>query len=285
MDAVRLGPDPCEVGGHAGENGRSRGAVPAPLSPFPRAVGGCSASRLRSLGFGLGLGLTPPPPAWPWPCGLLRPRLGDLGRRRGQLERRRVVLDADVDLAAVRQLAEQQLLGERLLDLVLDQPRHRPRAHQLVVAALGQPGARVRIELDVHVLLGQLQLELEDELVDHPADRLGAEVVERHDRIEPVAELGREHLLDRLLARFVLGASSRSRSPACAMSAAPALVVMISTTLRKSTVLPWWSVSLPWSITCSRMLNRSGCAFSISSSSSTQCGCWSIASVSRPPWS
>jgi ATP-dependent Clp protease ATP-binding subunit ClpA len=45
------------------------------------------------------------------------------------------------------------------------------------------------------------------------------------------------------------------------------------------------SVSRPWSITCSRMLNRSGCAFSISSKSSTQCGCWSTASVKRPPWS
>ncbi len=32
--------------------------------------------------------------------------------------------------------------------------------------------------------------------------------------------------------------------PCLAMSAAPALVVMISTTLRKSTVLPWWSVRL-----------------------------------------
>ena len=71
----------------------------------------------------------------------------------------------------------------------------------------------------------------------------------------------------------------------CARSAAPALVVMIRMTLRKSTCLPLWSVSLPWSITCSRMLNRSGCAFSISSSSSTQCGCWSTPSVSRPPWS
>ena len=68
-----------------------------------------------------------------------------------------------------------------------------------------------------------------------------------------------------------------------AMSEAPAFVVMIRITLRKSTVFPLWSVSLPWSITCNRMLNRSGCAFSISSSSSTACGCWSMASVSRPP--
>src|SRR6185436_15653784 len=66
-------------------------------------------------------------------------------------------------------------------------------------------------------------------------------------------------------------------------SEAPALVVMIRMTLRKSTCLPLWSVSLPWSITCRRMLNRSGCAFSISSRRSTQCGCWSMTSVNSPP--
>ena len=37
-------------------------------------------------------------------------------------------------------------------------------------------------------------------------------------------------------------------------SMAPALDVMIRITLRKSTDLPLWSVSLPWSITCNRML-------------------------------
>ncbi len=42
--------------------------------------------------------------------------------------------------------------------------------------------------------------------------------------------------------------------------------VMISTTLRKSTVRPWPSVRRPSSITCSRTLKTSGWAFSISSS-------------------
>ena len=78
--------------------------------------------------------------------------------------------------------------------------------------------------------------------------------------------------------RLIASVSSPSRLErlkpigALARSEAPALVVMIRMTLRKSTDLPLWSVSLPWSITCSRMLNRSGCAFSISSSSSTECG-------------
>ncbi|MNC88913.1 hypothetical protein D3C83_47860 [compost metagenome] len=55
-----------------------------------------------------------------------------------------------------------------------------------------------------------------------------------------------------------------------ASDSAPALVVMTITMLRKSAFLPLLSVSVPWSITCSRMLKMSGCAFSISSSSTTE---------------
>ena len=62
-----------------------------------------------------------------------------------------------------------------------------------------------------------------------------------------------------------------------ASSPAPALVVMMMITLRKSALRPLLSVSVPWSITCSRMLKMSGCAFSISSSSSTLYGCLVIA--------
>ncbi|KAG0927054.1 hypothetical protein G6F31_018186 [Rhizopus arrhizus] len=57
------------------------------------------------------------------------------------------------------------------------------------------------------------------------------------------------------------------RREACA---APALVVITSTTFLKLASRPLVSVSTPRSITCSRMLKMSGCAFSISSSSSTQ---------------
>ena len=66
---------------------------------------------------------------------------------------------------------------------------------------------------------------------------------------------------------------------------APALVVITTATLRKSALRPLLSVRVPWSMTWSRMLNTSGCAFSISSRRSTQWGCLLIASVSRPPWS
>src|SRR6267143_394939 len=63
----------------------------------------------------------------------------------------------------------------------------------------------------------------------------------------------------------------------------PMFDVMISTVLRKSTVRPCESVSRPSSRICSRMLNTSGCAFSISSNRITEYGRRRIASVSCPP--
>ena len=56
----------------------------------------------------------------------------------------------------------------------------------------------------------------------------------------------------------------------CAMSRAPTFDVMMMTVLRKSTVRPWASVRRPSSRICRRMLNTSGCAFSISSKSTTE---------------
>ena len=56
--------------------------------------------------------------------------------------------------------------------------------------------------------------------------------------------------------------------------------VMMMIVLRKSTVRPWPSVSLPSSSTWSSTLNTSGCAFSISSNSTTLYGLRRTASVS-----
>ena len=56
------------------------------------------------------------------------------------------------------------------------------------------------------------------------------------------------------------------------IEAAPMFEVMITIVLRKSTLRPWASVSFPSSRIWSRMLNTSGCAFSISSSSTTKYG-------------
>ena len=55
---------------------------------------------------------------------------------------------------------------------------------------------------------------------------------------------------------------------------------MITIEFRKSTVRPCPSVSLPSSSSCSRTLNTSACAFSISSSNTTLYGRRRTASVS-----
>ena len=104
------------------------------------------------------------------------------------------------------------------------------------------------------------------------------------DRVEPVAELRREQPLDVGHLVALLRAVVKPIVDLFIVSA-PALVVMMMMTLRKSALRPLLSVSVPWSITCSSTLKTSGCAFSISSSSSTACGFLLIASVSRPPWS
>src|SRR5688572_28785137 len=53
-----------------------------------------------------------------------------------ELEFELVVLDGDVHVAAVGELAEQQLLRQRPLHAFLDHARHRAGAHLLVVAVL-----------------------------------------------------------------------------------------------------------------------------------------------------
>src|SRR3546814_15037951 len=70
----------------------------------------------------------------------LRPAalFGGLGRGAGDLERQFVVLQMDAHLAAMDQLSEQQFLGQRLLDLLLDQAAHRARAVQPVIAQIGR---------------------------------------------------------------------------------------------------------------------------------------------------
>jgi len=59
------------------------------------------------------------------------------------------------------------------------------------------PGSAQSVaERDVHLLLVQLLFQLHQELVDHTQDHLLVERVEADDRVQPVAELGREHAAD-----------------------------------------------------------------------------------------
>src|SRR5581483_11599064 len=140
---------------------------------------------------------------------------GGLFAGRGGLERRMarvddvedetVVLLVDLDLAAGLELAEEDLVGERPLDLVLDQPRHRARAEDRVVALARQPLARARRDRERDALLGELIVHFLDELVDDVENHLEAQRIEGDDRVEAVAELGAEGLLDRLLALADIG--------------------------------------------------------------------------------
>src|SRR5690242_17657558 len=74
-----------------------------------------------------------------------------------------------------------------------------------------------------------------------------------------------------------------SCAPASTMYWLPMFEVMMITELRKSTTLPWLSVSRPSSRIWSSTLKTSGCAFSISSNRMTLYGRRRIASVSWPP--
>lgn len=88
------------------------------------------------------------------------------------------------------------------------------------------------------ILVSELEFELQDELVDHHRDNLRRQIAEGHGGIEALRNSG---------ANMAFTASSPASSllmlvpkpmPSLAMSLAPALVVMIRMTFRKSTVLP-----------------------------------------------
>ena len=109
------------------------------------------------------------------------------------------VADHDAHRAAVLQPAEQHLVGQRRLDVLLDDAGHRAGAHRLVVA-VARPAtcAASSVSSIVHVAVGELRFQLHDELVDDLRDDLLRQMAERHDRVETVAEFRREQPVDRL---------------------------------------------------------------------------------------
>src|SRR6185436_9877387 len=126
-------------------------------------------------------------------CLLLRARSGDGGGFFLELELDLLVLaDIDGHLAAVLQAAEQQLVGQRAANGVLDQSRHRARAHQRVEALAREVQLELGGEQRLDLLFGELLVELHQELVHHAQDDLVVERAERDHRIQPVAELRRE---------------------------------------------------------------------------------------------
>src|SRR5690606_11699924 len=100
--------------------------------------------------------------------------------------------------AMLGQLAKQDFFRQGPLDLVLDQARHGPRTHLRIVAALGEPATRRIRDLERHVLVLELRLQLDQELVDDALDHFMAQAAKLDDGVQAVAEFGREALLDHL---------------------------------------------------------------------------------------
>src|SRR6267142_4442533 len=95
-----------------------------------------------------------------------------------------VLADIDGYPAAVLETPEQQLVGQRSPDRVLDEARHGPRTHQWIEAFLREVLLQGLGELGLDLLLRELLVELHQELVNHPHDDLVVERTERDDRVQ-----------------------------------------------------------------------------------------------------
>src|SRR5579871_3449478 len=117
---------------------------------------------------------------------------------------------------AVLEPAEQDLVGQWLLQMILDHARKRPRTEVFVIALEPQPARRLRRQIEGNVAVRKLRLELENEFLDDAVDGLAAERCKRNGRIEAVAELRREQALDRLfILAFALATAEADRFLGC----------------------------------------------------------------------
>ena len=120
------------------------------------------------------------------------------GAARLDRERQPRAVPADRHGAAVLEPPEEDLVGERVAHLGLDQPRERPRARRpgrgparaRCAAAAGSSRIATRRS-------ASCASSSRDELADDRLHDRGRQRRERHDRVEPVAELRREEPLDR----------------------------------------------------------------------------------------
>src|SRR5437870_3989902 len=108
-------------------------------------------------------------------------------------------------MATVLQPAKQQFFRQRLLHLLLDQARHGACAIQRLKAGLSEPAACHRGEFERHVLIGELFLQLPDELVYDPLYLCQGQMVELNPGIESIAKLRAESTFDGVLRFTGLG--------------------------------------------------------------------------------
>src|SRR6266853_1576519 len=102
-----------------------------------------------------------------------------------------VRLDIHRDLPAVGELAEEQLVGERAANRVLDEPRHRARTHQRIEAVPGEVLAQHVGKHRLDLFLLQLNLQLHEELVHDTQDDVVIERLERDRRVQSIPEFRR----------------------------------------------------------------------------------------------
>jgi hypothetical protein len=97
------------------------------------------------------------------------------------------------------QLAVEDLLRQRVLDLALDGPAQRPGTQHRVEPAVRQQLLGVLRDLQRHVLVRQLALHAGDHEVDDLDDLVLGQLVEHDDVVDAVEELRPEVLLELLV--------------------------------------------------------------------------------------
>mmetsp|Transcript_20376 Transcript_20376/g.61091 ORF Transcript_20376/g.61091 Transcript_20376/m.61091 type:complete len:602 (+) Transcript_20376:2450-4255(+) len=128
-----------------------------------------------------------------------RQRRHDGGLRRAAARARAGVLRVDEDGRAVlRLLVSDQQPGERVEQVVADGAPHRPRAVRRVVPGLRQPKQGVRGEAQADTARREALPQLLHLDSADGGDALAGEPLEEDNLVEPVDELGREGVRDRL---------------------------------------------------------------------------------------
>src|SRR5262249_10087635 len=94
--------------------------------------------------------------------------------------------------------ALQDLLGERILDLLLDGPLERARTIHRIESGLADQVARGVIQDQVHVALDEALAQVQELDVHDGPDLGAAQRMEHDDVVDPVDELRAEALLDYL---------------------------------------------------------------------------------------
>ena len=143
------------------------------------------------------------------------------------LELETVAGEFDRDRPATFQVAEQDLVGQPVADLGLDQPRQRARTERLIVAALGQPATGRRIQHECHATLAELRFEPNGTIASRRLRNSGRNTFS-------IAAIAR--------ARAFLAPFPPKPIPRADNSLDPAFEVMIRTTWRKSARRPVLSV-------------------------------------------